>query len=347
MFRNNTLKQSSFLVAAALSLFNAVIIVLLVFYVQKEHFSIQSVIITVIACILGSYILYQFLIQKTLLGRIRVIYKILENPKESIARQSQLMDLSVSEIEDDVTAWAERSAVAVNQIMELEEYRKNFVGNVSHELKTPIFAIQGYLITLLEGGIHDEKINLKYLQKAMNNVDRLQNIVDDLETIYQLESDQIILDIQDFDLNNLCHEVADDLRFQADDKGIDIVIGKPREEVLKASGDKERVRHVLYNLITNALKYGRKGGSTWVEFDVLNDKITIAIKDDGIGIDERHLQYIFDRFYRVESSRSRKGGGSGLGLSIVKHIIEAHAQTITVVSNKGEGSTFRFTLNKA
>ena len=295
-----------------------------------------------------TYYLVRTILEKALLNKIRVIYKLLGDFKQiDTDLENELKEFSIDQAQKDVELWADERNRNVKELIELEQYRKSFVGNISHELKTPLFAIQGYLVTLLEGGIYDKSINEKYLRKAVNNVDRLQNIVDDLETIHQLESDKIVLNIEDFDIRALCMEILDDLKFQAEEKSINLKINDDSNNPLFVKADKEKIRHVLYNLLFNSIKYGKKGGSVSVDLDSLDEKMVVAVTDDGIGIEDKHIPFLFDRFYRVEQSRSRKAGGSGLGLSIVKHILEAHDQTVTANSALGKGSTFRFTLSKA
>jgi two-component system phosphate regulon sensor histidine kinase PhoR len=228
----------------------------------------------------------------------------------------------------------------------LETYRKEYLGNVSHELKTPIFNIQGYVSTLIDGGIYDESINIEYLKKADKSVDRMIHIIDDLETISQLESGSLYLEKEKFDLVALTKDVSDQIELSATKKNISIHISEDSKKSIKVIADKFRIRQVFVNLITNSIKYGRDGGKTLIRFRVIEDKAIVEISDDGIGIESQHLPRLFERFYRVDKGRSREQGGTGLGLSIVKHILEAHEQVIEVESQVGVGTTFRFTLSK-
>jgi len=254
---------------------------------------------------------------------------------------------SFDKIEDEVTEWANTTRDEIKSLKSLETYRKNYVGNISHELKTPIFAIQGFLHTLIEGGIYDENINLKYLKRAAANTDRLKTIVDDLDLISKLEQNADLLHFESFDILDLTKELISELQIHSDDRNITISIKEPINFNTQVNADKNSIRQVLTNLIINSIKYGKENGTTRIGFYDLEDSILLEISDDGIGIAEEHFKHLFDRFYRVDHSRSRMMGGSGLGLSIVKHIIEAHKQTINLRSTVNVGSTFGFTLEKA
>lgn len=226
----------------------------------------------------------------------------------------------------------------------MDSYRKEYLGNVSHELKTPLFNIQGYVSTLLDGALNDKEILYEYLKKADKNIERMQNIIDDLETISQLESGAMILDYEPFDLEQLIQEVFEQMELYARNKNIKLKIIKEPDGYYIAYADKFRIRQVFINLISNSIKYGKENGRTIVTIKKENNKIIVSVADDGIGIDEKHLPRIFERFYRVDKGRSREQGGTGLGLAIVKHILEAHKQSIFVKSKLGSGTVFTFTL---
>lgn len=227
----------------------------------------------------------------------------------------------------------------------LDSYRKEYLGNVSHELKTPLFNVQGYISTLLDGATEDPIILNEYLKKADKNIERMINIIDDLETISQLESGSMILDIEDFDIESLINEVFEQMELLANKKGIQLVLEKENpNDVYIVNADKFRIRQVLINLISNSIKYGKEKGKTTIWLQKKQEKIFVCVEDNGIGIDEIHLPRIFERFYRVDKGRSREQGGTGLGLAIVKHIIEAHKQSITVQSQLGVGTKFQFSL---
>ncbi len=296
----------------------------------------------------GVYLLTQRNVQFFIYRRIKLIYKYIHEVKtEPDLRKSSFSDRDIlASVEEEVKIWAEKQQKELETLRALEAYRRKFLGNISHELKTPIFNIQGYLHTLLEGGLHDPTINMKYLDRAAKNVERLETIVSDLETISQLESEQMVLEMEHFDLKTLVKEVFDDHERLAGDRQIRLGFKTGADADFLVVADRERIRQVFNNLIGNAIKYGRVGGTVKVSFYDMDDRVLIEITDDGIGIEEQHLKHVFDRFYRVDVSRSRELGGSGLGLSIVKHIIEAHKQGITVRSAQGKGSTFGFTLAK-
>ena len=231
----------------------------------------------------------------------------------------------------------------LEHLKKLENYRKEFLGNVSHELKTPIFNIQGYIATLIDGGLYDPKINIEYLKRADKSVDRMINIIDDLETISQLETGTLLLDIERFNIVEMIHDVCKQIEIQAQKRNITLQVNVSKS-LIKVNADRFRTRQVLSNLLTNSIKYGKENGETSIVINADKEKVSIAISDNGMGIEEKHLSRIFERFYRADKGRSREQGGTGLGLSIVKHIIEAHHQTITVSSKENEGTTFIFTL---
>ena len=234
----------------------------------------------------------------------------------------------------------------IKKLKDLEAYRREFLGEVSHELKTPIFAIQGFIHTLMDGAIDDTKVRNKFLKKAMKNSDRLANLVDDLLIITQAESGEIETKIRKFVLFELVTDVVDSLERKMTRKNRDITceIEPGGLEELEVLADRERIEQVLTNLVDNAIKYGNPQGIIRIELGVKNGKAEVSVSDDGPGIDPEHLEKIFRRFYRVDKSRSRETGGTGLGLAICKHLLKLHGETISVSSQLGEGTTFRFTL---
>jgi len=253
---------------------------------------------------------------------------------------------SLSELEHQVNEWSEERKEEIEQLEKLENYRKEFLGNVSHELKTPIFNIQGYISTLLDGGLDDKTINRDYLQRGMKSVDRMIAIVEDLQTITQLEKGELEIEEERFDIIALAKDVIDAQELKARDKKISLELTNDSSQQIFAFADRFRIRQVIVNLIVNSVKYGKENGQTSVKISDTGDKIIVEVSDSGIGIPKEHLPRVFERFYRVDKSRSREQGGTGLGLSIVKHILEAHGQTIDVMSTEGAGSVFSFTLKK-
>ena len=275
-------------------------------------------------------------------SKISVIYKNIYTHKGV----KRFVDVDIDSVEKEVEDWAIQKENEILQMKASETYRREFIGNVSHELKTPIFNIQGYILTLLDGGLYDEEVNMKYLKRTSKSVDRMINIVDDLEVITRLETEETQLEIGEFNIVELAKDVLDQLELKANESKIELSIQK---EILTefVVGDIDKIQQVFANLMSNSIKYGKEGGRTEVRFFDMNENILIEIADDGIGISEMDLPRLFERFYRVDKNRSRKIGGTGLGLAIVKHIIEAHNQTINVRSTIDVGSTFSFILKKA
>ena len=300
--------------------------------------------------LLLTYMINLFFLKKYIFRKIKLIYKNIHRLKLDPSEKQRNIDSDdhiIEEVEQEVATWAADQRKQIDQLKTLESYRRDYLGNVSHELKTPIFNIQGYIHTLIDGGIHDDSINQKYLRRSAKNVERLITIVDDLETISKLESGQMMLDIRSFDIKELVQEVFEALELTAAQKNISLVFKEGANQAFIVSADREYIRQILDNLILNSIKYGKEGGATKVSFYDMHKNILLEVADNGIGIAEKHLNHLFDRFYRVDKSRSREAGGSGLGLAIVKHIIEAHNQTVNVRSSPGLGSTFGFTLAKS
>ncbi len=348
MFKNVTVGQTSILLTLILGGIQAISLVMLYYSGRGEDFSPLLSAAILICSVLITYGAVKYFIEFFVFKKIKLIYKLIdaEKKRKLINEHPDHSRKSMSVVNDEVIEWAERRERDIETLTELEDYRRMFLGNISHELKTPIFSLQGYILTLLEGGVYDEAINLKYLKKAARNVERMQHIVEDLEQINELQSGQAELKEESFLIHDLVLEVFEDLAFMADDEKVSLDVDKDVRTTFKVEGDREKIRRVLINLVTNGIKYGKKKGQVSIGYYDLEDKVLIEVEDDGRGVEERHLRHLFDRFYRVDEHRNRKHGGSGLGLSIVKHIIEAHDQTISVKSNVGEGSTFTFTLDK-
>lgn len=298
----------------------------------------------------ATYIIFKSLLEIFIYRKIKLIYKTITTEKNSKEKTIQKIDLSndiISNVSKEVIEWEKDRNDEIAQLKQMETFRKEFLGNVSHELKTPLFNIQGYIHTLLEGALDDPEVNVNYLQRASKSVERLTLIVDDLEAISKLESGELILDQRTFDIRDLVHEVFESIELKAKEMDIRVDFKEGSDKQFYVVADKERIRQVLVNLLINSIKYGKRNGTTLVGFYDMDEKILVEITDNGIGVDPKHLPRIFERFYRVDKSRSREQGGTGLGLAIVKHIIEAHHQTINVRSTPGVGTTFAFTLMKA
>lgn len=253
---------------------------------------------------------------------------------------------ALAELELQVREWAEERKQEFEHLQKLESYRKDFLGDVSHELKTPIFNIQGYLSTLLDGGLEDATINRDYLKGAMKNVDRMIATIQDLQAITQLERGELEIEEEPFNIVELVHEVMESQEFMAKGKGISFELANDLSHPIIALADRIRIRQVIVNLIINSIRYGKNNGRTTAKISDTGEKIIVEVSDNGIGIPKEQQDRIFERFFRVDKSRSQVRGGTGLGLSIVKHILEAHNRTINVMSTDGVGSAFTFTLRK-
>jgi two-component system phosphate regulon sensor histidine kinase PhoR len=300
--------------------------------------------------IAGSYGLILFMVQQFVYRKIKLIYKLIYQTKASKREEFYYKNLlpqkSIDEVREDVENWAEQKKIEIEVLQQNEAYRKEFLQNLSHELKTPIFAIQGYVHTLIGGALENPNVNKKFLNSTSRNIDRLVNLVDDLDEISRLESGQQLLFKENFIIQELIKDVFDSLALKAEEKQIKMGIKKGCELPLAVHADKEKIRQVLINLIDNAIKYGKQNGIVEASaYKIEGKKILFEISDDGLGIAEEHIGRIFERFYRTDTARSRKVGGSGLGLSICKHIIEAHNHTIHARSTIDVGTTFGFTLD--
>lgn len=346
--KNVSSGQIAFTVSSILALLTFLLSGLL-FIIGGDFYKIIALLLVPLIVYALSYLLIKYFIDKFIYRKVKLIYKTIHNLKTAKS-SPQAMEPGVDlleGVEQEVIEWSKGKTKEIQQLKDISKFRKEFIGNVSHELKTPIFAIQGYLHTLIDGGIDDEKINKNYLYKASKNLDRLNKIVEDLDVINRYETNTLVLDKQKFDIVELINDVFDSLEMQADLKDI-VLKFKDQENASKnVFADKEQIRQVLVNLLTNSIKYGKENGQTLVGIYDMDENYLIEVTDNGIGIDEKNLGRLFERFYRVDKSRSREMGGTGLGLAIVKHIIEAHGQVINVRSKEGVGSTFGFTLKKA
>lgn len=321
---------------------------LLLSYFGGFSIDLAYVLLSTFACfIIGFLVLYYFYYVdvtrkiNALTEKIRTRFLNNEIPQ----KHDQLEELDgLMELEERVNFLIELREKEVNHFENLDSYRKEYLGNVSHELKTPVFNIQGYVDTLLNGGLEDENINVDYLKRTERSIDRLINIIDDLETITQLESGVLDLDMDVFDIAVLCKDIYASLEINAAKRNIKLELARKYDKPILVRADKFRIRQVLVNLITNSIKYGKENGTTAIELTYLNNDVVVELSDNGDGIDEKHLPRIFERFYRIDKGRSREQGGTGLGLSIVKHIIEAHNKSIKVESELGKGTKFTFSL---
>ncbi len=324
------------------------LIAIIVISVLEIPYSLITWLSFLIVVFLTALITINGSINKFINEKIRVIYKTIgklqpRNDKKP-NDNSDVLDI----VNQVVLRWSEEKKKEIEELKQMATYRREFLGNVSHELKTPVFNIQGYVHTLLEGGLKDDSINIKFLKKSVKSVNRMIALVEDLEEITKLESANLKLNMEVFNLYELTKEVIDFMERKAIEHNTTIAINTSLSKIIKVKADKKRIRQVLINLIDNAIKYGNLEDAR-IKISIYNfhDNYLIEVQDNGIGIPEENIIRVFERFYRTEQSRSRDKGGTGLGLAIVKHIIEAHRQTISVRSNLGEGTTFSFTLDMA
>lgn len=335
------------ILAASTAIAMAVIISLASLLI-KTSWSIWA--LSFIGTFLLSYGLFLYTLQRFIYRKIKLIYKFIYQTKatkrEEFFYQNILPQKSIEEVSEDVEQWAIQKRGEIESLERNEKYRKEFLLNLAHELKTPIFSVQGYVHTLLDGAIEDANVNKIFLKNASKNIDRLCHLIDDLDEISRLESGEVKIIKEVFVIQDLVKDVFETLSLKAKTKQIKFLIKKGTEgPPLNVLADKEKIRQVLINLIDNSVKYGKPNGKTIASFYNMDGKrILIEISDDGSGINEEHLPRIFERFYRTDRARSRNIGGTGLGLAIVKHIIEAHGQTINARSKPEVGSTFGFTL---
>lgn len=294
-----------------------------------------------------SFLVIQFRVEKFIYRRIKKIYDDV-SLLESTSFASGPITTDMATLTEEIEKFAKDKRIEIDTLKIREEYRKDFLGNVSHELKTPLFTVQGYILTLLDGAMEDRKVRKKYLQRANKGVERLIYIVKDLDLITKLEVGDLSLDITTFDIIDLIKSVFELLEMKAARKKITLTFDMDYREPIYVKGDREKIQQVLTNLVVNSIKYGHPDGTTEVSVEnLIKNKVIVRVTDNGEGIPEAHLPRIFERFYRIDKSGSRKEGGSGLGLAIVKHIIEAHGEKIYVESAVDVGSEFSFTLEKA
>jgi len=343
--KNLSPRLLSFITALIISTANALLSLLLhlEWYVPLVVFGVTFV------CI---YWLYYYTLQRFIYRKIKIIYKFIyqtkATKKEEFFYENILPQKSIEEVSQDVQKWAAQRKDEIEMLRANEQFRKEFLMNLAHELRTPIFSIQGYVDTLLGGALEDEAVNRKFLGNASKSIDRLVRLVDDLDEISKLESGKIPVIQEEFAIQELIKDVYEELSLKARERDVTLSFKKGTERPIVVTADKQKIKQVLVNLVENALKYGNDHGNVMAGCYEMDDRhVYIELSDDGPGIAEEHLGRIFERFYRADRSRSRSIGGTGLGLAIVKHIIEAHGHTVNVRSKPGVGSSFGFTLDKA
>jgi len=329
-----------------ITLFLAVFFTLFLVFINDFNFWILLLFIVLVYVF--SFFVIQYRVEKFIYKRVKKIYD-----DVSILDASSLSEQPITTNMETLTKQVERFAqhkkLEIEALKIRENYRKEFIGNISHELKTPLFTVQGYILTLLDGGaLKDKKVREKYLERANKGVERLIYIVKDLDMITKLEVGDLNLNKEDFDIIELINNVFELLEMKASKKIISLTFDKEYKFPVLVHADKERIQQVVSNLIVNSIKYGQQDGTTEVRVEMLtNNKVLIRITDNGVGIEKTYIPRLFERFFRVDKSGSRQEGGSGLGLSIVKHIVEAHSERIYVESQYGIGSEFSFTLEQA
>tara|TARA_B100000795_G_scaffold92606_2_gene67732 strand:+ start:29304 stop:30347 length:1044 start_codon:yes stop_codon:yes gene_type:complete len=317
-----------------------------VFLYVISVFNVWHVVLFASGCFIVCFALIQYRLERFIYKRIKNIYDDI-----SLLDATSFSEKSVSTDMETLTKelgrFAENKKIEIETLKVRENYRKEFIGNVSHELKTPLFTVQGYILTLLDGAYKDKTVRKKYLKRANKGVERLIFIIKDLDMITKLEVGGLVLEKENFNIIKLIKNVFDLLEMKATKKNISLVFDKNYKESIKVYADQERIQQVLTNLIVNSIKYGKKDGTTEVSVEhLIKNKVIIRVTDNGEGIEQEHMPRLFERFYRVDKSGSRKEGGSGLGLSIVKHIVDAHDEKIYVESQHGIGSEFSFTMEK-
>ncbi|MFV9549857.1 sensor histidine kinase [Algibacter sp. PT7-4] len=294
-----------------------------------------------------SFVIIQYSVERFIYKRVKKIYDdltLLESA--NLAKGAITTDMRT--LTQEIDRFAKDKKIEIETLKVREEYRKEFLGNVSHELKTPLFTVQGYILTLLDGAMEDKNIREKYLERASKGIERLGYIIKDLDMITKLEVGDLSLNLEVFNIVELVENVFDMLEMKAHKKKIVLIFDREYPNPIMVKADKERIQQVLANLIVNSIKYGNEKGTTEISIEnLIKNKVIVRVTDNGEGISKVHMPRLFERFYRVDKSGSRKEGGSGLGLSIVKHIIEAHQEKIYVESEYDVGSEFSFTLEKA
>ncbi len=340
-------KTYNFAAYTAFAITIALTLAMGVFFYFSGEFNIWLLLGFALVLFVISFFIIQYRVEHLIFNRIKKIYddvSLLDARSLSKHQISTDMETLTREVE----RFAQNKKLEIEALKIRETYRKEFIGNISHELKTPLFTVQGYILTLLDGAMKDKQVRKKYLHRASKGVERLIYIVKDLDMITKLEVGELNMRWEKFDIVELIENVFDLLEMKASKKQITLAMDKEYTAPIMVSADKDKIQQVLSNLIVNSVKYGKKGGTTEVNIeDLIRNKVIVRVSDNGEGIAQEHIPRLFERFYRVDKSGSRKEGGSGLGLAIVKHIIEAHKERIYVESQFGVGSEFSFTLEKA
>lgn len=339
-------KSYRFAVKSALyiTLFSTVLIAGLTYWFYELNY--KFCIVFALGVYFFSFFVLQYRVERFIYRRVKKIYDDV-SLLDSTTLRSQPVTTDMATLMNEVQKFAKDKKIEIETLKIREEYRREFLGNVSHELKTPLFTVQGYLLTLLDGAMNDKTIRKKYLQRAEKGVERLIYIVKDLDMITKLETGDLNLEFTEFNIVDVVQNVFDLLEMRADQKNIMLMFDRKYTKPIKVFADKERIQQVITNLVENSIKYGKENGTTEISIeDLVNNKVIVRVTDNGEGIQKQFISRLFERFFRVDKSGARSEGGSGLGLAIVKHIIEAHDERIYVESKIGVGSEFSFTLEK-
>ena len=318
----------------------------LLFHLFVLELSPWVIILIPVISALVVFILFYALLKKFIQNRLHLIYKSIQTKQQVVPYKGSTIDNLISTVEIDVRNWQKNKNKEITKLRDQEQFRREFLGNLAHELKTPVFAVQGYILTLIEGGIDDQQVNVQFLERASRATERIVNILEDLDQIAKLEVDALKIEMRSFEIIDLIKEIVETLELKAKEKNISLRFHNDLSSIY-VTADRNKISQVLTNLINNAISYGKIDGEVVISAVPIDDLVTIEVKDNGIGIDTEHFPRLFERFYRVEKSRNRNEGGTGLGLAIVKHIIESHQQSINVRSSIGIGSTFSFSLKKS
>jgi two-component system phosphate regulon sensor histidine kinase PhoR len=317
------------------------------YFIFSKYSGVVSILISITAIFIISFFIIQYRAERFIYRRLKKIYQDVSILNENdLKKESTTTD--IEKLSKSMQRFVEGKRLEIESLTERDSFRRDFLGNLAHELKTPLFTVQGYILTLMEGAVNDKQIRMKYLDRANKGVERLVAVIKDLDMIAKLENDGMKLNIDVFNILELIQNVFDLLEMKAKKRNITLQFDQVYEFPVFVKGDIEKIEQVLINLIVNSIKYGNPNGITMLGVESYNDKkFIVKVIDNGEGIQKEHISRLFERFYRVDQSRSREQGGSGLGLSIVKHIVEAHDENILLKSTYGEGSEFSFTLEKA
>ncbi|MEO2050693.1 MAG: ATP-binding protein [Allomuricauda sp.] len=333
--------RSSFVITLLISA------VFVLFHLDDDHLDWPHTLLFTLTVFIISFTVIQVRVERFIYRRIKKIYDDV-SLLESSSFSSKPVTTDMKTLTEEIEKFAEGKKIEIDTLKIREEYRKDFLGNVSHELKTPLFTVQGYILTLLDGAMKDKKLREKYLERASKGVERLIYIVKDLDLITKFEAGELKVERSDFDIIELIQNTFDLLEMKAAKKEIALTFDMEYPNPIYVNADREKIQQVISNLLVNSIKYGHPNGTTEVSVEnLIKNKVIVRVTDNGVGIPKQHIPRLFERFYRVDQSGSRSEGGSGLGLSIVKHIIEAHGEKIYVESEVDVGSEFSFTLEKS